>query len=129
MTSDGSAIVRLKRALANDRCTAVQIRALVAELPGPVGLEDALAILLALLDREPETFSRAAARWGARLTLERKLSLVDAQLALASLAVLPGPPPGARTGAEALIELADRYGLRRVDELLAGWLRARGIGD
>jgi hypothetical protein len=61
MTSDGSAI-RLKRALANERCTATQIRALVAELPGPVGLEDALAILLALLDREPETFSRAAAR-------------------------------------------------------------------
>ena len=127
MTSDGSAVVRLKRALANERCTAAQIRALVAELPGPVGLEDALAILLALLDREPETFSRAAARWGARLALERKLTLVDAQLALASLAVLPGL--GARAGAEALIELADRHGLRRVDELLGGWMRARGIGD
>ena len=129
MTSDGSAVVRLKRALANERCTAAQIRALVAELPGPVGLEDALAILLALLDREPGTFPRAAARWGCRLALERKLTLVDAQLALASLAVLPGPGPGARAGAEALIELADRYGLRRVDELLAGWMRARGIGD
>ena len=96
MTSDGAAIVRLKRALANDRCTAAQIRGLVAELPGPVGLEDALAILLALLDREPETFSRAAARWGARLALERKLTLVDAQLALASRRCSParGPAPG-----------------------------------
>jgi hypothetical protein len=92
-------------------------------------LEDALAILLALLDREPETFPRAAARWGARLALERKLTLVDAQLALASLAVLPGPGPGARAGAEALIELADRHGPCRVDELLGGWMQARGIGD
>ena len=32
-----------------------QIRAIAAELPGPVALEDALAILLALVDREPET--------------------------------------------------------------------------
>jgi hypothetical protein len=129
VTSDGSAIVRLQRALSNDRCTAAQIRALVAELPGPVGLEDALAILLALLDREPDTFPRAAARWGGRLALERKLPLADAQLVLAALAVLPGPGPGARAGAEALIELSDRYGLRRVDELLASWMRRRGLGD
>jgi hypothetical protein len=46
---------------------------------------------------------------------------------LASLAVLPGP--GARAGAEALIELSDRYGLRCVDELLTAWLRARGLGE
>ena len=127
MTSDGSAIARLQRALANERCSATQIRALVAELPGPVGLEDALAILLALLDREPATFSRAAARWGSRLVLERKLTLDDAQLTLAALEVLPGA--GARAGAEVLIELSDRYGLRRVDELLGGWLRRRRLAD
>ena len=126
MTSEGSAVTRLQRALGNSRTSAAQIRAIAAELP-TVGLEDALAILLALLEREPQTFSRAAARWGGRLTLERRLSLVDAQLALASLAALPGP--GARAGAEALIELADRHGLRRVDELLVDWLRARGIGE
>jgi len=126
MTSEGSAVTRLQRALGNSRTSAAQIRAIAAELP-TVGLEDALSILLALLEREPQTFSRAAARWGGRLTLERRLSLVDAQLALASLAALPGP--GARAGAEALIELADRHGLRRVDELLVDWLRARGIGE
>ena len=115
-------MTRLKRALENPRASATQIRAVAAELP-TVGLEDALAILLALLEREPRTFSRAAARWGARLTSEHRLSLVDAQLALASLAALPGP------GARALIELSDRHGLRRVDELLTGWLRARGIGE
>lgn len=45
-----------------------------------------MAIVLALLDREPATFPRVSARWGARLTLERGLPLADAQLALASLA-------------------------------------------
>jgi hypothetical protein len=103
MTSDGSAVTRLRRALANPRTSASQIRAIASELP-TVGLEDALAILLALLDREPQSFSRTAARWGARLTIERRLPLADAQLTLASLAVLPGA--GAQAGAEALIELA-----------------------
>jgi len=69
------------------------------------------------------------ARWGARLALERKLTLVDVQLALASLAVLPSRGPSARAGAEALIELAERYRLRRVDELLGDWMRAHRIGD
>jgi hypothetical protein len=89
----------------------------------PVALEDALAILLALIDREPETFPRAAARWGGRLVVERRLLLVDAQLALAALAALPGP--GAGAGGEALIEISERYGLRRVDDLVGDWLRTR----
>ena len=118
--------MRLQRALANPRTSAAQIRAIASELP-TIGLEDALAILLALLDREPQSFSRTAARWGGRLMLERRLPLIDAQLTLASLAALPGP--GARAGAEALIELSDRYGLRRVDDLLIAWLQARGIGE
>lgn len=109
--------MRLQRVLANPRASPTQIRAIAAELPS-IGLEDALAILLALLDRAPQTFSQTAARWGARFTLERRLSLIDAQLALASLAALPDP--GARAGAEALVELSGRYGLRRVDELLTG---------
>lgn len=72
--------------------------------------------------------SRAALRGGAHdLILERRLSLVDAQLTLASLAALPGP--GVRAGAEALIELSGRYGLRRVDDLLIAWLQARGLGE
>ena len=99
----------------------------MAKLPGPVGLEDALAILLASLDREPATFSRAAARWGSRLVLGHKLTLDDAQLTLVALEVLPGK--GERAGAEALIELSDRCGLRRVDELRGGWMRRRGLGD
>ena len=83
------------------------IRAAAAELPS-VPLEDALDICLALLDLEPHTYPRTATRWGSRLAIERKLDLVDAQLALAALAALPGP--AAKAGAEALIEISNRYG-------------------
>jgi hypothetical protein len=71
VTAEPHAIIRLRRALENDRATASQIRAIVAELPHPPGLEDALAILLAILDREPATYPRAAARWASRFALER----------------------------------------------------------
>jgi hypothetical protein len=124
VTSDGHALTRLGHAL--ERGSAHQIRAIVAELPRPVGLEDALAICLALLDREPETYPRAAAKWASRFAIERRLTLTDAQLALAALAALPSE--SGRAGAEALIELADRYQLRRVEDLLTAWAERRGLG-
>jgi hypothetical protein len=80
-------------------CTSLQIRAIAAELP-QIGLEDALAITLALLDREPESFSRNAARWASRFALEKKLNLPDTQLVLAALATLPGPHARAGAGAD-----------------------------
>lgn len=125
MTAEPHAVVRLRRALESERCTANQIRAIVAELPRPPGLEDALAILLALLDREPDTYPRAAARWGSRFALERRLALADAQLTLAALAALPDA--GALAGVEALAELTAHYGLWGVDELLLRWARRRGL--
>ncbi len=118
-------MTRLQRAIANPNTSAMQIRAIARELP-TVGLEDALAIVLALLEREPGSFSRTGARWGARLVLERRLELVDAQLVLASLAALEGPMAAA--GAEALAELAQRSGLHRVQRLLEDWLEARPDG-
>ena len=124
MTSQGHALTRLQRAI--ERGTPTQIRAIVAELPRPPALEDALAICLAFLDREPETYPRAAARWASRFAIERRLTLTDVQLTLAALAALPGD--GARAGIEALIELAERHGLRRVDELLTAWGERRGVG-
>ena len=117
-------MTRLERAIANPRATGAQIRAIAAELP-QIDLENALAILLALLDREPQSFERAGARWGARMTIEHRLTLVDARLALASIAALPGP--GADAGAAALIELSDRHGLRRVAGLLQAWLTGRKL--
>jgi hypothetical protein len=94
VTSDGHALTRLRRAL--ERGSANQIRAIAAELPRPPDLEDALAICLALLDREPETYPRAAAKWASRFAIERRLTFTDAQLVLSALAVLPGE--GARAG-------------------------------
>jgi len=55
MTSQGSAVTRLQRAIANPNTSAMQIRAIARELP-TVGLEDALSIVLALLEREPGSF-------------------------------------------------------------------------
>ena len=103
------------------------IRAAAAELPS-VPLEDALDICLALLELEPDTYPRIATRWGrTRLAIERKLDLVDAQLAFAALAALPGP--SARAGAEALIDVSARYDLRRAEQLLLAWLDRRGLGE
>jgi hypothetical protein len=126
MTSQGHAYTRLRRAL-ETRSSALMIRAAAAEVPAPVPLEDALDICLALLEHEPHTYPRTAARWGSRLAIERKLHLVDAQLALAALATLPGP--GAKAGADALVEISTRYGLRRAEELILGWLDRRGLTD
>jgi hypothetical protein len=126
MTAQGSAVVRLQRAIANPRTSAAQIRAIARELP-TVGLEDALAIVLALLDREPQAFPRAAARWAARLVLECRLDLIDAQLAVASLAALDGS--AASAGVEALAELGQRSGLYRVEPVLSAWLQARAGGS
>ena len=123
MTSEGHTLTRLHRAI--ERGTPTQIGAIVAELPRPPGLEDALAICLTFLEREPETYPRAAARWASRFGIERGLTLTDSQLALAALASLPGE--GARAGAEALIELAQRYRLDRVDELLTSWIERQGL--
>lgn len=125
MTADGHALTRLQRAL--ERGTANQIRAIVAELPRPPGLEDALGICLALLDREPQTYPPAAARWASRFAIERRLTLTDAQLALSALAALP--TEGAGAGVEALIELAERYGLERVDDILTSWAERSGTGS
>jgi hypothetical protein len=52
MTAQDHALTRLHRA--SERGAATPIRAIVAD-PWPPALEDALAICLAFLDREPET--------------------------------------------------------------------------
>lgn len=52
MASDGHAIVCLRRVLASPAATAAQIRSVAAELPR-IGLEDALAILLACWTASP----------------------------------------------------------------------------
>jgi hypothetical protein len=104
------------------------IRAAAAEMPAPIPLDMALDICLALLDLEPQTYPQTATRWGSRLAMERKLTLVDAQLAFAALAALPSP--SARAGAEALIEISGRsLGTSFVSDLPCGRSGASSPGD
>ena len=122
MTSEGSAYARFRRALESG--TPLTVRTAAAEL-ARIGLDDALAICLLFLDREPELFPRAAARWVARLTLEQPVALSDANLALASLGALQHG--NQRAGAESLIELCAHYQLPRIETILTSWLDQHGL--
>jgi hypothetical protein len=124
MTSQGHAYARFRRALAGS--SMLVIRSAAADVEH-IGLEDGLAISLAFLDLEPETFPRAANRWVARLTLERGLALAESQLAPAAFGALASG--AARAGAEALIELCDAHRLERVDALFSAWLERKGLAD
>ena len=123
VTSEGRPYARFRRALSGPSISV--IRSAAAELE-QIGLEDGLAICLAFLDLEPETYPRAASRWVARLGLERGLGLAESQLVLAALAALEGP--AVHAGAEALIALGARHGLDRIDTLLGAWLDRKGLG-
>jgi hypothetical protein len=125
VTSQGHAYTRFRRSLEPPRSASI-IRAAAAELPGPVPLEDALEVCLALLELEPPTFDHAAARWAARLVIERRLSITDAQLAISATAALGRGEQ--RAGAEALICLCERYKLDRGERILTTWLERRGLG-
>lgn len=124
MTSEGRPYARFRRALAGPSIAV--IRSAAAELDR-IDLDDGLAICLAFLELEPDTFPRAATRWVARLALERRLTIAESQLALAALSTLDGP--GARAGAEALIELCAAHRLTRAETILGGWLERRGLAD
>ena len=124
VTSEGRPYARFRRALGGPSIAV--IRSAAAELER-IELEDGLAICLAFLELEPETFPRAATRWVARLALERRLTLAESQLALAALGTLDGP--GARAGAEALIEIGARHRLERAEAIVSAWLERKGLGD
>lgn len=124
MTSQGHAYTRFRRALEQARSPTL-IRAAAAELPGPVPLDDALELCLTFLELEPQTFDAAASRWAARLILERRLGIADAQLAISAIAALGRGEP--RAGAEALICLCERYKLDRGERILTSWLSQHGF--
>jgi hypothetical protein len=79
----------------NPEAPRAQILAIPSELP-QIGLEDALAILLALLDREPQAFRHAGARWGARVRPARSHRLLGESLS--SLLSLRSPTATWRHG-------------------------------
>lgn len=89
MTSQGSAYPRFRRALLTGNLTLVDAAA--RELP-QIGLEDALRILVVMAAKGDARFDRAAARFAARVTIERRLGLAQARYALALVEALPASP-------------------------------------
>jgi hypothetical protein len=61
-----------------------------------LSLADSLAIVVLMSTERHHSFDRAAARWAARLALERRLSLEDLRFALAAVTALPHHPELAR---------------------------------
>ena len=120
MTSQGSAYSQFRRAL--DWRNFLAAWALAAELPR-VPLADALALLLLALDEQPWRFETAAPRWHARLCVEARLTLTEAQLAVAALDALAGPSPVA--GGQALVGICEAHGLEDAVAVLDTWLNAR----
>jgi hypothetical protein len=116
MTSQGSALMRFERAVRTGNPNIVIAAA--HELPRPALLRDALRVVLVLAIADRDRYAPAAARFGARLVSERKLSVAEAQLAFAALPTLPGADPFA--GGEALSVLLDRHGRARGGTLLGG---------
>jgi hypothetical protein len=94
---------------------------LAAELP-KAALADALALLLLAVDQQPWRFDGAAARWHGLLCAEVRLTLAEAQLALAALQAPAGP--GALGGGQALVAVCSAHGLDDVVGVLDVWLDA-----
>ena len=67
-------------------------------------------------------FDLAAPRWHGRLCAEARLTLAEAQLALAALQALGGP--GALGGCQALVTVCSAHGLDDVVGVLDVWLDA-----
>lgn len=122
MGNAGSATARFERAIAIGRPSIVLAAA--HELPKPLQLRDAVRVLLVLASGDRARYPAAAARFGSRLIIERRLSIAEAQLALAALATLVEVDPAA--GAEALCGLLERHGENSAAEYVAEWLRGRG---
>jgi hypothetical protein len=89
MTSQGSAYARFRRALLTKNVRLIDAAA--REL-SQVSLEDALRILVVLAEKRDERFERAAARFAARATTERRLDLAEARYVLALAEALPRSP-------------------------------------
>lgn len=119
VTSQGSAYARFRTALATGNATIAWAAA--TELPR-IGLSDALALCLLLVDVDRPRYERAVVRWHGRLCVEAKgLTLEEAQLALAAFNAFPHGP-----AVEALAGLLADRGLTGAAEALAAWEHRRG---
>jgi hypothetical protein len=85
----GSPYAHFRRALATGNLAL--IRTAAAELP-QVNLDDALRICLLIREREPESFDRAACRWLARYSTDRRATLARLAVAVAALELMREDP-------------------------------------
>lgn len=85
------------------------------EIP-TLSLADALAIVVLMSAEQHPAFDRAAARWVARLVLERRLGLEDVRFALAAITALPHHPELAK---RQLADICARHNLQPVIGLSA----------
>ena len=107
MSIKGSSHAHFRAALRSGNL--LRIQAAAAELAGGVTLADALRICVLMSAQDDERFDRAAARWVARLTLERPgVGLEDLRRGLYALEALPYNPHGAR---QALRDLCGAHGV------------------
>lgn len=109
MGNAGSAHGHLARAL--DRGLKLPALAAAVQLGGKVQTEEALLLTLLLFD-EPARYRKAAARWHARLVLERQLS-IEASHAVLGLLHAIGCEEGRGHGALALAAIVEGYGMRQ----------------
>lgn len=104
MTAQPGPRKRFERALESG--SVILAMASAAELTN-LPLEDALALVQLLAEKKDADFDRVAGRWVGRLALEKRLGLVDVQLALAAMETIRVRPDD--VGAETiLLELLGR---------------------
>ena len=89
VTSQGHPYARFRRALLTKNVNLIDAAA--RELQH-VALADALRILVVLAERRDKRYERAAARFAARVTTERRLSLAEARYVMALAEALPRSP-------------------------------------
>src|SRR4051812_36804504 len=89
VTAQGSAYQRFRRALLTGNPSVIDAAA--RELP-QISLEDALRVLVVLGKTRDPRYDRAAAKWAARVTAERRLGLDDARKVLGMVEALPCAP-------------------------------------
>jgi hypothetical protein len=89
VSTKGSSYARFRRALLSNNLTVIEGAA--QELP-QIDLEDALRILEVMARTRDERYPRAAARWAARLTQERRLTVDASRRVLGLVELLPDAP-------------------------------------
>jgi hypothetical protein len=89
MTTEEQAHARFRQAMLTGRLEIIEAAA--RQLP-TVALDDALRILRVFAEKRDARFDRAAARFAARLTAERRLDLAEARYVLALVEALPQSP-------------------------------------